>query len=164
MVYEIEDIAICCSFSLQLKRGGGKQAWQGSIISHGQDWLYFLGRSCWSENSSVNNTQDPNKACREFLHGLQEDGLFIDMYRFLNPYDLSYTWKVHNTKKRSRIDLAFANQNLISSIREMNHTWCPHEVSDHAMVTVRVDFEMIDRGHGIFKCPLNFISTSVTNT
>ena len=35
----------------------------------------------------------------------------------------------------------------------MKHTWCPREVSDHAMVTVRVDFETIDRGHGIFKYP-----------
>ena len=25
-------------------------------------------------------TQDPHKASREFLHGLQEDGLFIDVY------------------------------------------------------------------------------------
>ena len=64
----------------------------------------------------VDYTQDPHKASREFLHGLQEDGLFIDVYRFLNPYDLSYTWKVHNSQKRSRIDLAFANQNLISGI------------------------------------------------
>ena len=29
----------------------------------------------------------------------------------------------------------------------MKHTWCPREVSDHAMVMVRVDFETI------FKCP-----------
>ena len=35
----------------------------------------------------------------------------------------------------------------------MKYTWCQREVSDHAMVTVRVDFETIDRGHGIFKCP-----------
>ena len=33
------------------------------------------------------------------------------------------------------------------------HTWCQREVSDLAIVTVRVDFETIDRGHGIFKCP-----------
>ena len=39
----------------------------------------------------VDYTQDPHKASREFLHGLQEDGLFIDVYRFLNPYYLSYT-------------------------------------------------------------------------
>ena len=42
---------------------------------------------------------------------------------------------------------------MISGIREMKHTWCPREVSDHAIVTVRVDFETIDRGQGIFKCP-----------
>ena len=32
----------------------------------------------------VDYNQDPHKASREFLHGLQEDGLFIDVYRFLN--------------------------------------------------------------------------------
>ena len=30
----------------------------------------------------VDYTQDPRKASREFLHGLQEDGLFINVYRF----------------------------------------------------------------------------------
>ena len=43
-------------------------------------------------------------------------------------------WKVHNSQKRLTIDLAFANQTLISGIREMKHTWFPKEVSDHAMV------------------------------
>ena len=33
----------------------------------------------------VDYIQDPHKAYREFLHGLQEDGLFTDVYRFLNP-------------------------------------------------------------------------------
>ena len=69
-----------------------------------------------TELDYVDYTQDPHKASREFLHGLQEDGLFIDVFRSLNPFDLSYTWKVHNSQKRSRIDLAFANQNLISGI------------------------------------------------
>ena len=69
----------------------------------------------------VDYTQDPHKVSIEFLHDLQEDGLFIDVNRFLNLYHLSYTWKVHNFQKRSRIDLAFANQNLISSIREIKH-------------------------------------------
>ena len=71
--------------------------------------------------------------------------MVIDVYRFLNPYDLNYTWKVHSLQKRSRIHLAFANQNL------MKHTRCPREVSD--MVMVRVDFEKVERSHGIFKCP-----------
>ena len=39
----------------------------------------------------VDYTQDPHKAFTEFLHCLQEDGLFIDVYRFLNLYGLSYT-------------------------------------------------------------------------
>ena len=57
--------------------------------------------------------QDPHHASREFLFGLQEDDVFIDVYRFLHPYDLSYTWRKSN-EKRSRIDIALANQNLIS--------------------------------------------------
>jgi len=35
----------------------------------------------------------------------------------------------------------------------MNQTWNPKDVSDHAIVTVKVDFEMMERGQGIFKCP-----------
>ena len=80
-----------------------------------------------TELDYVDYTQDNHKASREFLHGLQEDGLFIDVYRFLNPYDLSYTCKVHKSQKISRIDLACANQNLISSIREMKLTWYPRD-------------------------------------
>ena len=99
----------------------------------------------------VDYTQDPHKASREFLHGLQEDGLFIDVYRFLYPYDLSYTWNVHNSQKRSIIDMSFANQNLISGIREMNDIWNSKEVSDHAIVMVRVDFETIECSHGMIK-------------
>ena len=40
---------------------------------------------------------DPHHASRDFLFGLQEDNVFIDVFRFLHTYDLSYTWKVHNT-------------------------------------------------------------------
>ena len=65
------------------------------------------------ELDNVGYTGDPHKASRNFLHGLQEDGV----YRFLYPYD------VPNTLKRSRIDLAFANPSLISGIRDMNHCW-----------------------------------------
>ena len=41
----------------------------------------------------------------------------------------------------------------MSGIRDIKQTWYPREVSDHTMVTVRVDFEMIENGQGIFKCP-----------
>ena len=112
-------------------------------------------------NSSMNKDldyvgytgQDPHHASRDFLFGLQEDDVFIDVYRFLHPYDLSYTWKINNTQKRSRIDLALANQNLISGVTGMKHTWNQSKYSDHAMITVVVDFETIDKGYGLFKCP-----------
>ena len=35
----------------------------------------------------------------------------------------------------------------------MKHTWNQSKYSDHAMVTVVVDFETIDKGYGLFKCP-----------
>ena len=94
-----------------------------------------------TELDYLHYSQDPHRASREFLHGLQEDEIFIDVYRFLYPYDLSYTWKLHNSQKRSTIDLAFANQNLISVESEKGIAWNSKEVSDHAMVTVKDDFE-----------------------
>ena len=97
--------------------------------------------------------QDPHHASRDILFGLQEDDVFIDVYRFLHSCDLSYVWKVHNTQKRSRIDIALANQNLISGVTGMTHTWNQSKYSDHTMVTVVVDFETIDKGYGLFKCP-----------
>ena len=97
-------------------------------------------------------SQDPHHASREFLFGLQEDDVFIDVYRFLYPYDLSYTWK-KNDEQRSRIDIALANQNLISGVTGMKHTWNQRKYSDHAMVTIVVDFETIDKGYGTLKCP-----------
>ena len=45
----------------------------------------------------VDYTGDPHKASRNFLHGLQEDGVYIDVYRFLYPYNYSYTWHVPRT-------------------------------------------------------------------
>ena len=65
--------------------------------------------------------QHPHHASRDFLFGLQEDDVFIDVYRFVYTYDLSYTWKVN--EKRSRIYIALANQNLISGVSWMKHTW-----------------------------------------
>ena len=62
------------------------------------------------------------RTSRNFLHGLQNDGVIIDVNRFLYLYDLSYTWKVPNSKNPSRIELSFANQNLIGGIRQMKHT------------------------------------------
>ena len=62
-------------------------------------------------------------------------------------------WEIHNTQKRSRIDIALANQNLISGVTGMKDTWSQSKYSDHAMVTVVVDFETIDKGYGLFKCP-----------
>ena len=52
-----------------------------------------------------------------------------------------------------RIDMAFANPSLISGIRDMNHFWYRKEVSDHTLVSVKMDFETTERGHGIFRCP-----------
>ena len=127
---------------------------------------HLAGNGCLNQliigdfNSSMNRdldyvgygSQDPHHASREFLFGLQEDDVFIDVYRFLYPYDLSYTWK-KNDEQRSRIDIALANQNLISGVTGMEHTWNQRKYSDHAMVTVVVDFETIDKGYGLFKCP-----------
>ena len=127
---------------------------------------HLAGNGCLNQliigdfNSSMNRdldyvgygSQDPHHASREFLFGLQEDDVFIDVYRFLYPYDLSYTWK-KNDEQRSRIDIALANQNLISGVTGMKHTWNQRKYSDHAMVTVVVDFETIDKGYGLFKCP-----------
>ena len=54
---------------------------------------------------------------------------------------------------KSVVDLAFASPSLISGIRDMNHYWYRKEISDHALVSIKVDFETIERGHGIFRCP-----------
>ena len=51
-----------------------------------------------TELDYVGYTQDPHKASREFLHGIQDDGIFIDVYGFLYPYDYIYTWKVHRPR------------------------------------------------------------------
>ena len=79
-------------------------------------------------NSSLNRDQyymaclqDPHQVSREFLLGLQDESHFIDIIRFLHPYDLSYTWRLHNSQKRSRINNALANQNLISGVIAMKH-------------------------------------------
>ena len=98
--------------------------------------------------------QDPHHASRQFLFGLQEDNVFIDVFRYLHPHGLSYTWKVYNTQKRSRRDITLANQNLISSVTGMKHAWNHSSYSDHAMVIIVVDLETIEKGYGIFKCPL----------
>ena len=62
--------------------------------------------------------------------------------------------KTLNTQKRSRIDLALANQNLIRGVTGMKHTWNQSKYSDHAMITIVIDFETIDKGYDLFKCPL----------
>ena len=70
-----------------------------------------------------------------------------------------YTRKMsNNSQKRSRIYLAFANQNLISRITEMRHTWNNQGILDQAMVSIPEDFETILQGQELFKCPteLNF--------
>ena len=55
-----------------------------------------------------------------------------------------YTRKMsNNSQKRSRIYLAFANQNLISRIMEMRHTWNNQGILDQAMVSISEDFEAI---------------------
>ena len=59
-----------------------------------------------TELNYVGYTQDPHKASREFLHGLQDDAIFIDVYGFLYPCDYRYTWKVH--RQRNRILAQFA--------------------------------------------------------
>ena len=57
------------------------------------------------------------------------------------------------TPKNGQEFLDFANQNLISRIKEMDCTWNHQDVNDHAIVTVEVDFETIACGQGLFKCP-----------
>ena len=39
--------------------------------------------------------QDPHQASREFLYGLQEDVIFLNVFRFLYPFNLSYTKRIN---------------------------------------------------------------------
>ena len=60
---------------------------------------------------------------------------------------------MHISQKRFRIDIALANQNMVSGVTAMRHIWNQLSYSDHAMVSLTVDFETIDRCQGIFKYP-----------
>ena len=73
----------------------------------------------------------------------------LDFYTPM-AWALSYTKKVHNTKKRSRIYMALANQHLISGITRMKQTWNQSNYSNYTSV---VDFETIEKGYGNFRCP-----------
>ena len=48
-------------------------------------------------------------------------------------------------------DIALANQNLVSGVTSMRHHLNQSNYSDHAMMSLTVDFETTDRGKGIFK-------------
>ena len=81
-------------------------------------------------NSSMNRDldyvgclQDLHQVSREFLFGLLDESVYIFVYRLLHPYDQSYTWKVHNSQKRSRIDIVVASQNLVSGVTVMKPIW-----------------------------------------
>ena len=67
--------------------------------------------------------QDPHQVSREFLFGLLDESVYIVVCRFLHPYDQSYTWKVHNSQKRSRIDIVVASQNLLSGVIVIKPIW-----------------------------------------
>ena len=54
----------------------------------------IIGDYNTSLNKDLDNVsyfQDLHRASREFLHGLQDDGVFLDVHRFLYQYDISYT-------------------------------------------------------------------------
>ena len=55
------------------------------LVENGSKILMIKGDYTTSLNTELDNadySQDPHRASREFLHSLQEDGLFIDVYRF----------------------------------------------------------------------------------
>ena len=54
---------------------------------------------------------------------------------------------------RSRTNTHRNPSSFICNKKTMKHTWNQRKYSDHAMVTVVVDFETIDKGYGLFKCP-----------
>ena len=70
----------------------------------------------------------------------------------------------NNSQKRSRIYLAFANQNLISRITEMKHPSNNQGILNQAMVSISEDFETILRGQGLFKCNVPPNSTLIIAT
>ena len=96
----------------------------------------------------MEHLQDPHKVSRGFLCGLQDEGILIDSYRCLQPYDLSYTWRIYNSQENH----VFANQILIGGVKVMKHFWNQSNLSDYAMISILVDSETIRVG-SIFKCP-----------
>ena len=52
-----------------------------------------------------------------------------------------------------QIDLALLDENLISGVTQMKRRWNQSTHSDHAMISLSVDFETIEYGKGIFKYP-----------
>ena len=71
----------------------------------------------------VGYSQDPHQISREFLFRLQDDNVYIDVYIYFDRYDQNCTWKVHNSQKRSIINITLANQNLVSGVTAMRHIW-----------------------------------------
>ena len=81
---------------------------------------------------------------KESLFGLQDESVYIDAFRLLHPIDLSYIWRVHNSQKRSRMDITLANQNLMIGVTAMKYILKQSSYSNHAMVSLLVDFETIE--------------------
>ena len=101
-----------------------------------------------SDLDYMEHLQDPHGVSGGFLCGLQDEGILIDSYRNLHPYDLSYTWRIYNSQENH----VFANQILIGGVKVMKHFWNQSNLSDYAMISILVDSETI-RVRSIFKCP-----------
>ena len=86
----------------------------------------------------MEHLQDLHKMSRDILYSLDDEGIFIDFCRFLHLCDLRCTRRIYNFQEKSRIK-------LIGGVMVMKQIWNQSNLSNHAMISISVDYETIEK-------------------
>ena len=98
---------------------------------------------------TINYKNLNNPKARMELIQLMENENLCDVFRFLNPDKMKYTWRKKNPIKQSRLDYFLISESLVPSIQVVDHENSYR--SDHTPVVLTLKLTEFKHGKGFWK-------------
>ena len=98
---------------------------------------------------------DPHPKSRNVINGWLHNETIIDTFRYFHNDTESYTYRIKNCKKKSRLDYCLTSPSLIPHIKNISHKANNYINTDHATIVLDLDFTCSTRGKGTFRSPPN---------
>ena len=119
--------------------------WNPSYAIYVGDWNIVMNQDM--DSKDYHNLNNP-RARQELVNKTNELDL-VDIFRYLNPTNKTFSWKQWGTKKFARLDYFLITNSLLPFVE--NAEILSTCYSDHNPIIIDIDFSKFQRGRGFWK-------------